>query len=79
MIRLGIDARLQERLEALAAESRAAAAGASLSAAILVIDNRDWGAPPSRRSAAAGYLRMRNSARRDRHDPRGQCAPPARR
>jgi penicillin-binding protein 1C len=39
-IRLAIDARLQERLEALAAE-RAAAAGPDLSAAILVLDNRD--------------------------------------
>ena len=39
-IRLTIDARLQERLEALAAE-RAAAAGPDLSAAILVLDNRD--------------------------------------
>ncbi|QGY04030.1 penicillin-binding protein 1C [Methylobacterium mesophilicum SR1.6/6] len=39
-IRLAIDARLQERLEVLAAE-RAAAAGPDLSAAILVLDNRD--------------------------------------
>ena len=38
-IRLAIDARLQERLEALATE-RAAAAGPDLSAAILVLDNR---------------------------------------
>lgn len=39
-IRLSIDAPLQERLEGLAAE-RAAAAGPDLSAAILVLDNRD--------------------------------------
>lgn len=39
-IRLAIDGRLQERLETLAAE-RAAAAGPDLSAAILVLDNRD--------------------------------------
>jgi len=39
-IRLAIDAPLQARLEALAAE-RAAAAGPDLSAAILVLDNRD--------------------------------------
>lgn len=39
-IRLAIDGRLQERLEALASE-RAAAAGPDLSVAILVIDNRD--------------------------------------
>jgi penicillin-binding protein 1C len=40
VIRLAIDARLQERLEVLASE-RAAAAGPGLSAAILVLDNRD--------------------------------------
>ncbi len=40
VIRLAIDGRLQERLESLAAE-RAAAAGPDLSAAILVLDNRD--------------------------------------
>ncbi|MCJ2065347.1 penicillin-binding protein 1C [Methylobacterium sp. J-088] len=40
VIRLAIDAPLQERLEALAAE-RAAATGPDLSAAILVLDNRD--------------------------------------
>jgi len=39
-IRLAIDGRLQERLETLAAE-RAAAVGPDLSAAILVLDNRD--------------------------------------
>ncbi len=39
-IRLAIDGALQARLEALAAE-RAAAAGPDLSAAILVLDNRD--------------------------------------
>jgi penicillin-binding protein 1C len=40
VIRLAIDARLQERLELLASE-RAVAAGPGLSAAILVLDNRD--------------------------------------
>jgi penicillin-binding protein 1C len=40
VIRLAIDARLQERLELLASE-RAIAAGPGLSAAILVLDNRD--------------------------------------
>jgi penicillin-binding protein 1C len=40
VIRLAIHARLQERLEVLASE-RAAAAGPGLSAAILVLDNRD--------------------------------------
>jgi len=40
VIRLAIDGRLQERLEALAME-RAAAAGPELSTAILVLDNRD--------------------------------------
>ncbi|MFB0490598.1 penicillin-binding protein 1C [Methylobacterium sp. OAE515] len=40
VIRLAIDARLQERLEVLASE-RAAAAGPGLSVAILVLDNRD--------------------------------------
>ncbi|MDP4004091.1 penicillin-binding protein 1C [Methylobacterium sp. NEAU K] len=40
VIRLGIDGRLQARLETLAAE-RAAASGPGLSAAILVLDNRD--------------------------------------
>ena len=40
VIRLAIDARLQERLEALAAE-RAAVSGPELSAAILVLNNRD--------------------------------------
>ena len=40
VIRLSIDGRLQARLETLAAE-RAAAAGPALSAAILVLDNRD--------------------------------------
>ncbi|MCJ2144086.1 penicillin-binding protein 1C [Methylobacterium sp. E-066] len=40
VIRLSIDGRLQARLEALAAE-RAAATGPALSAAILVLDNRD--------------------------------------
>jgi penicillin-binding protein 1C len=40
VIRLGIEARLQARLEVLAAE-RAVAAGPGLSAAILVLDNRD--------------------------------------
>ncbi|CAA2154699.1 Penicillin-binding protein 1F [Methylobacterium brachiatum] len=40
MIRLAIDGRLQARLETLAAE-RAAAAGPALSAAIVVLDNRD--------------------------------------
>ncbi|KST60629.1 penicillin-binding protein 1C [Methylobacterium sp. GXS13] len=40
VIRLSIDGRLQAQLEALAAE-RAAVAGPALSAAILVLDNRD--------------------------------------
>ncbi len=40
VIRLSLDARLQASLEALAAE-RAAAAGPALSAAIIVLDNRD--------------------------------------
>ncbi|WP_407942871.1 penicillin-binding protein 1C [Methylobacterium brachiatum] len=40
VIRLAIDGRLQARLETLAAE-RAAAAGPALSAAIVVLDNRD--------------------------------------
>lgn len=40
VIRLAIDGRLQERLEILASE-RAAAVGPGLSAAILVLDNRD--------------------------------------
>lgn len=40
VVRLSIDGRVQERLESLAAE-RAAAAGPGLSAAILVLDNRD--------------------------------------
>jgi penicillin-binding protein 1C len=53
VLRLAIDARLQERLETLAAE-RAVAAGPGLSAAILVLDNRD-GAVRAQ-VGSAGYL-----------------------
>ncbi|MCJ2090268.1 penicillin-binding protein 1C [Methylobacterium sp. E-005] len=55
-IRLAIDAPLQERLEALAAE-RAAAAGPDLSAAILVLDNRDGRILAQ--VGSAGYLDVR--------------------
>ncbi|MCJ2091775.1 penicillin-binding protein 1C [Methylobacterium sp. J-072] len=69
VIRLSIDGRLQARLEALAAE-RAAATGPALSAAILVLDNRDGrvlaqvGSPgyldPSRRGAIDMTLAVRS-------------------
>ncbi|MCJ2014490.1 penicillin-binding protein 1C [Methylobacterium sp. J-076] len=53
VIRLGLDGRLQASLEALAAE-RAAAAGPALSAAIVVLDNRDG--RTLARVGSAGYL-----------------------
>lgn len=55
-IRLAIDARLQERLETLATE-RAAASGPDLSAAILVVDNRDGRVLAQ--VGSAGYLDAR--------------------
>ncbi len=69
VIRLSIDGRLQARLEDLAAE-RAAATGPALSAAIVVLDNRDGrvlaqvGSPgyldPSRRGAIDMTLAVRS-------------------
>ena len=53
VIRLAIDAPLQERLEVLAAE-RAAATGPDLSAAILVLDN--WDGRVLAQVGSAGYL-----------------------
>lgn len=53
VIRLSLDGRLQASLEALAAE-RAASAGAALSAAVVVLDNRDGRVLA--RVGSAGYL-----------------------
>ena len=70
-IRLSIDARLQAKLEALAKES-VARLGPKLSAAIVVIDNRDRRDPrPDRR----GRRRRRLARRGDRHVARRRARP----